>query len=360
MYSSLGTVEFLTRAEDRLDVLNTLSQKSRSRDELEKTTDRSRSTISRMLSDFEMREWVVHRDGRYSLTAAGRYVASELDQMLDRIGTLDEVRFLARSSSRVEVLAAMAESPQARYELRELSGASRVTVNRILDDLADRGWLNHDDGVYEATTKGRVVAEEFTRVLTNLQTLERLEEHVNWIELDQFDFELFELQNANVITPTWDDFSAYTSTLVDLVYESTAIRAIGTGLHREFLQALGDATINADLSLDLIYAPEVIDAIESDPDLSRLARDLTDTDKGAIYRYVGEKPLMMLLIHETEDPADDVALLCGQHEEGAPPGTVETTNPRVRSWAESYFESVLEDSEPIDEASNTPEQAETA
>lgn len=179
--------------------------------------------------------------------------------------SLDDVEFLSRSSSRVQVLNEITDSPRTRHELRELTGASRVTINRIVDDLEDRGWIVRENGRCEATAQGAFAAEEFTRVLDNLGTLDHLDEHVHWIQLDQFDFDLCELQDANVITPTWDDFGAYTRTLVDLVYDSTAIRAIGTGLHREFVQALGDATLKGDLSLELIYKPEVIDAIKSEP-----------------------------------------------------------------------------------------------
>lgn len=258
--------------------------------------------------------------------------------------SLEDVAFLARSASRVTVLEAISGSPRARHELREATGASRVTVNRILDDLEARGWIVHDDGTYEPTPLGAVVAEEFTRLLDNLETLDHLGEHVNWMHIDRFEFDLRRLRDATVVTPTWDDFAAYTNTLIDLVYDSTAIRAIGTGLHREFVKALADASINGDLSLELIYTPAVIDAILSEANLSRLVRDLADVKGANLYRYHGEEPLMMLLIHETIDPRDDVTLLCGQHEEDAPPGTVETPDERVRAWAEGVFESVRADS----------------
>ncbi len=273
--------------------------------------------------------------------------------------SLEDVEFLARSESRVEVLEAIADAPRSRHELRELTGASRVTVNRIVDDLEDRGWIVRENGRCEATPKGAFVAAEFTRLMDNLETLDHLGEHVNWIALEQFDFDLRELEQANVITPTWDDFAAYTRTLVDLVYESTAIRAIGTGLHREFLEALCDATIRGDLSLELIYEPEVIDAIESEPDLRRVAGDLADVDRGKLYAYRGTDSLMMLLIHETKEPREDVALLCGQHDDDAPPGTVETTNARVRRWAESYFDSVCDDSQLLDAGDLQSGQPET-
>lgn len=359
MYPALGDLEFLTRSETRIGVLGALAQKPQTGDELKDSTDVSRSTISRMLDDFKAKEWVDQDDERYRLTAKGSFIDSEVSRLLDAVDTFDDAQFLSRSSSRVVVLDAVADTPRPRHELRSLTEASRVTINRIVADFEDRGWVVHENGTWAATGQGASVADEFTRVLDNLRTLEHLGEHVNWLRMSRFEFDLCELQDANVITPTWDDFAAYTSTLVDLVYESTDIRAVGTGLHREFLQALSDATLNGELSLDLIYTPAVIHAIESEPDLCRLVRDLSDSERATIYRYGGGDSLMMLLIHETDDPREDVVLLCGQHDEGAPPGTVETTNPRVKSWAEAYFDAVQADARPIDAGALTSGRAGT-
>lgn len=55
--------------------------------------------------------------------------------------SIKDITFLARSEHRIAVLDALQEAPRARHELRELTGASRVTVNRVLDDLEDRGWI---------------------------------------------------------------------------------------------------------------------------------------------------------------------------------------------------------------------------
>lgn len=266
----------------------------------------------------------------------------------DRGDPLGDVAFLARSASRVRVLAATAERPRTRHELRELTGASRVTVNRVADDLEDRGWIVREDGRCEATPQGAYVAGEFTRVLDDIETLDHLGEHVSWIPVERFDFDLRELRDAVVITPTWDDFAAYTRRLVELVADSTAIGAIATGLHREFVQALGEATVGGGLDLELVYPPEVIDAIRAEPDLCRLLGDAIDTGSAAIYRYHGADPLLMVAIHELADPREDVVLLCGQHEEDAPPGTIQTSNARVRTWAESYVASVREDSRRLD------------
>jgi predicted transcriptional regulator len=191
-------------------------------------------------------------------------------------------------------------------------------------------------------------------MLENIQTLKHLGENVTWIRLDQFDFDLSNLRDADVITPTWDDFSAQTSTLVDLVYQCTHISGIGTGLDREFMKAVGDATLDGDLSVELVFEPAVVEAITEAPELARLFSDLTDAERATIHRYEGHDALMELGIHETKGDTEDVVMLCSEHDEGAPPGTLKTTNRSVWAWAESYFETPRAESHELRSAVFTP------
>lgn len=265
-----------------------------------------------------------------------------------------DIEFLASSWNRLDVMDALSDQPRTRDELREITPVSRVTLSRILSDLEARGWIARQDDSYETTSAGQFVADNMSRLLDNVQTLNRLGENVEWIRLDQFDFDLNCLQDANLIMPSWDDFSAQTRTLVDLVYESSTIKGIGTGLDREFMRALADATLNGDLSLDLIFTADVIEAINDEPDLMRLFRDLTDATGAEIYRYNGEDAVMEMGIHETNEPDENVVMLCGEYEDGAPPGTVESTDPQVREWAESYFEARRAESHRLKAAVFTP------
>lgn len=70
--------------------------------------------------------------------------------------SLNDVKFLAQSSNRVAVLDALDESPRPPHELREVTGASRMTVHRILDDLKDRGWIIRENGQCESTHLGAI------------------------------------------------------------------------------------------------------------------------------------------------------------------------------------------------------------
>lgn len=256
-------------------------------------------------------------------------------------GTADgpraDVAFLANSWNRLDVLEAAATEPRDRDELMEHTGVSRVTLSRILADLESRGWIERGDAGYVATSAGRLVAEELGTTLSNLATLESFGEDAEWLPLDAFDFDLRHLRDAEVISPTWDDISVQVTELVDLVYESTAIRGIGTGVDREFFNALADATLNGSLSLELILTPPVIDAVTDDDELCRLFRDLADAEDASIYRHRGGTTPTMLGIHEMDGSQRDVLEICGEHAEGAPPGTVRTEEPAVLDWAQAYF-----------------------
>lgn len=260
----------------------------------------------------------------------------------------DDLGFLTSSWNRLDVLYAIATTPRSRDELRDHADISRVTLSRILSDLESRGWIERTDDGYAATRAGAYVSEEVVRTVDNLRTLNRLGENVSWMQLERFDFELARLEDAEIIMPTWDDFSAQTATLVDLVYDCRRIRGIGTGMDRSFMRALADATMNGDLTVELVFKPTVVEAIADIPELARLFRDLTDADDAAIYRYAGNAPLMELGINETKGDREDIVMLCGDHEEGAPPGTVKSTDPAVWSWAESFFADRVAESRPLE------------
>lgn len=266
----------------------------------------------------------------------------------------DDAEFLVGSWNRLDVLAAVADGPRSRTELDERTDASSVTLSRILSDLEARGWIARTGGSYEATSAGRFVASTVTDLLDELQALHHLGDHVTWIPLDEFEFDLSRLRDATVVTPTWNDFSAYTEEMVDLVPEATEIHSLATGLDREVARAMGEAALDGDLALELVYDPAVVDAIAADADLSRLFGDLADADRATVYRYRGDESLTMLGVYRGGGERSDGVYLCGEHDEGAPPGTVHTTDGEVWAWAESYFEARRAKAERLDAAVFTP------
>lgn len=266
----------------------------------------------------------------------------------------DHIEFLVSSWNRLDILHEIASAPKTRNDLKERTDIARITLSRILADLEDRQWIRRNNDHYEATKTGKYAATELTRLVKNFQTLDHLGETVDWLHINRFEFDLHHLQDATVTTPTWDDFTAQTATIIEQVSASSRVRGIGTGLDREFFHMVGDATTTGDLELELILEPAVVDVIPSEPDLARVFRDMMDSPRATVYQYRGDDPLIMLGLFDTEAQADNHVMVCGHHEDGAPPGTVKSTSSAVWSWAESYFEDLRAESTPVQSRVFTP------
>lgn len=89
--SRIEPIEYLARSPSRLRVLDAIADCPRSRTELKDSTDVSRVTLSRMLSNFEDRGWIDRTNGEYTVTAEGAYVAEEVGQLLGNLATLDHL-----------------------------------------------------------------------------------------------------------------------------------------------------------------------------------------------------------------------------------------------------------------------------
>jgi hypothetical protein len=94
--------------------------------------------------------------------------------------------------------------------------------------------------------------------------------------------------------------------------------------------------------------------VPDESDLARVFQDIVASPDASVYRYRGNDPLMMLGLFDMPDDSDDHVMVCGEHDDGASPGVIQSTRQPVREWAESYFEARLVDSEPLQARVFTP------
>lgn len=94
--ASLENVEFLVRSEHRVAVLDALAERPRTRADLRAHTGASASTISRTLRAFEERNWISRSGDRYEATPLGAFVATGLQNLLDRFATERQFRDIWR------------------------------------------------------------------------------------------------------------------------------------------------------------------------------------------------------------------------------------------------------------------------
>lgn len=278
-------------------------------------------------------------------------MASWDDIKRDRSSALDDVEFLARSPNRVDVLWALAEGPRTRHELRELADASRITIRRLLDDLIERGWITHRDGQYETTTRGRVIANEFERMTANISIADRLDDALRWLPVDEFEFDLAHLNDATVLRATsWESQTEAIRHAADRVHQSQTIRGTAIGFSHEVVEAIRSLVLDEGGTFEAVIDASALKMIRGDKGLRRRFRDVITSRNGALYRYGGAAPLHMVMT------IDERAVICGHVDQGPPPGTLESVDRQVLSWAQSYYEQALAASEPIHIEQLEPEQ----
>ena len=119
MGGPLDTLEYLTRSDHRLGVLNAVRESPRTREDLRDIVDASRVTVGRIIADLEDRGWIA-RDGRaYEATPEGRYVAGEVTRVVENL----------RSFESLPPVREWCPGDEPDFELSRLSDAAVVTAH---------------------------------------------------------------------------------------------------------------------------------------------------------------------------------------------------------------------------------------
>lgn len=257
--------------------------------------------------------------------------------------TLEDIEFIARSPHRVEVLDALADAPRTRHELKERADVSRITIRRLLEDLEERGWIEHDDGQYEATASGRVAAREFARLQANLSVADQLDDALEWLPTNDFDFDLAYLRDADVLpSESWESQTEVIRHAADLVEGTRRIEGTAIGFSHEVVDTMRDHVVAGRGDFEVVVDETCLRMIRNDSGLRERFQDMLASGNAIIHRYEGETPLHMVITF------DELVSICGHVDEGPPPGALESTEPTVLDWARSYFEEAKASADPIE------------
>lgn len=257
---------------------------------------------------------------------------------------LEDVAYLSRSANRVRILETLADGPHTRRELMGSTGVSRTTLGRILNELAERDWIERNaDGRYGATVTGRHVAAAFLPLVDAMATLRSLGEAARWLPASVHDVGLDAFRDATVHRPNPNAPMSFARELVDRIGPAEEVRTL-TYLappEHSVAEVLHERAREDGFATEFVLAGGLAEHLAEDPE--RQPRWRESIAAGAVvYDYDGYIPCNLFVIDRT------VLVVNADTEDGPPGAYVESDHPRVFEWADDLIASHREDGERLD------------
>ena len=252
----------------------------------------------------------------------------------------EHITFLADSPSRIAVLEALQAGPRERNDLQETVSVSRSTINRILDGLADRGWIAREGRQYRITPSGRNVAARFTTLLETIESDWRLHDVVQWLPTEHpgFDTTLF----ADATITKADPSAPYRpmERLMELGERAgSTTRSFGTRPLPGYFERW---ELDEGMSAEIIFSPLVVEALRQSP--PEETAELLESGRLS-FRAHENLPCGLTLY-------EDCVALCGYDQAtGMLQAVIDTDSPDAFEWAETVYESYRRESESVDHSS---------
>ena len=178
----------------------------------------------------------------------------------------DDIDWLTRSENRIQVLELLVERPYDRSELLEAVDVSRVTFNRMLEALDERGWIAQtEDREYRATPLGRLVIEDVLTTFESAATSRKLRDN---IPAEEFDFSLRRLNEARITHPTKSEPIAPIRREVQLFKSSTERWRLLTITANQLSTEQAEEVAQITSDCEAIYMPGVTATVRDNPEMS--------------------------------------------------------------------------------------------
>ncbi|WP_254544299.1 helix-turn-helix transcriptional regulator [Halomarina pelagica] len=252
---------------------------------------------------------------------------------------LDEIKYLAASAHRIEVIDALADGPHSRADLRALTGASSSTIGRTLAEFEDRGWAVRNGHQHRATSTGAFVAEEVVSLLHRMETRQKLREVAQWLPTEKLGITIDAFSEAVVTVDDTDDPYRSVRRYDDLIEEAETMRAFGTATLKSANAGTLFRNVRSGMETEIIYPPPIVEAVlDWSPEAAK--RGL---DSGTLTILLHDALPCGLTIFD-----DRVALTGYDPDTGMLRAIVDTDAPEAREWATSLYESYRAEARPLD------------
>jgi predicted transcriptional regulator len=234
----------------------------------------------------------------------------------------------------------LGERPYDRSELLEAVDISRVTFNRMLEAIEEKGWIReNEEREYRLTPLGRLVIEDVLRAFDSTVTAPKLRDLIEYLPTEECDFDLRRLGDARITRPIETDTLAPLSRSATLMRESPKrFNQLVANVDR--LHTRGTSELSAPEDAEAIFTAEVMETVLAD---SVMREDTIAFIEASfdLYLYDGSAPITLSLF-------DNTVSFEFNDGSGFVPAFVESDDEAVLEWAEETYEQHKQETEPLD------------
>ncbi|PSP78784.1 transcriptional regulator [Halobacteriales archaeon QS_1_68_20] len=254
----------------------------------------------------------------------------------------ERIDFLASSTHRVEVLRALDDDgPLSRRTIQDRVDASRSTVKRALDGLAELDWVAETDDGYVITPVGSAVLSAYAEFADAVRTAESVAPVFRWLPETDPDFDLRSLDDAEVVVASEGDPYAPAIHQTELMQSVKRFRGLFPSIDREGIRRVHDRIVAGHLEAEIVVSADVAATIREEP-YADLFREPLATGRLSV-SVVDEVPFHLGL------PDDGSVQVGVEDDEGLPRALLDTGDEAVRRWGKRRYEEYRSAATPLSE-----------
>jgi predicted transcriptional regulator len=241
------------------------------------------------------------------------------------------------SEVRIRLLATPNESREDARTLVDELDVPHSTVQRNLNKLDDRGWIDATvNRRYYTTPVGEMVLDSLDGLLGTVQSMDGLAAFVDCVPFDEFDFDLDLLADADCVVADRHTPAAPLNEFVELLANSAGFTLVTPHWNPAYSDVI-ERQLETDNAVDLVTAESQrsmltgagISSLEDALDSENLTVRLSDTTLSFGVAIVDRQ----------------VALV--GYRDGALRVLVESTDPAVADWVDQFLDGIEETANPL-------------
>lgn len=244
--------------------------------------------------------------------------------------TIETLQFLVGSEVRIRLLATLNDNRSDARTLVDELDVPHSTVQRNLNKLEDRGWIDVTvNRRYYTTPVGEMVLDSLDGLLGTVQSMDGLAAFVDCVPFDQFEFDLDCLAEADCVVADSDTPAAPLNEFVELLADSAGFTLVTPHWNPAYSDVI-ERQLAEGNEVTLITA-------ESQRSL------LTGSGIGSIEEALDDENLCVSFAEETLPfglaIVDQQVALVG-YRDGALRVLVESADPAIANWTDKFLEGI--------------------